>query len=895
MTHTLYHTDDQGFHPADPDDARSWQYKAWVKSGSHIRPMVTIAPVGGSTDPNSRMSCSMHHSSMGSRGALWGTGKSTLSSYPPSRLSFKKHILPIFRNKCAPCHIPGETWTRLVTKSDFEGTPLTKIDYSNSLDLTSYEGSSVTVNNTAWTKRGIRHVTSGYQRNPESSPVLLKTKKQWNGSVIHAGGSFWSAGDSDYRALRKWISEGAQNNSPPNQKRRNKMSRKTEEIVKRNSSALWLCVFAVAICVIFGGAGDAYSAKVKTPSVSKAVWNAKKKLVTIEGRNWGKSQPVIVSNAANGEFLGSVTSGRSGSWKLKMSNMATAPCRVRAESGTKLAEKDTKNVVTCNSDTFTHVFAFNDLGMHCLDKDFSVFSILPPFNVLHAQVVRKGIAGSRPQILNDSQASVTYSAVADSSGSINTTSVSKTNFWDFVLPLYGISLPVDTGFLGFRMPGASNTPQAFSVFDPASRWFAAEGIPITPLDDQHQINSYPLMRIQAFDFASASAPPPVFVVVPVSDEMHCSSCHATGGAAANSATMQKYGIQNWSNASNTEIQYKENVLILHGAMVGIDFMARKPVLCSSCHYMLPLDLAGTGPQGDQIGNPRLSAAIHSRHGKTLNGDIPTPGDPAIIPDTGITTCYFCHPGTVTKCLRGAMGDAGIICQQCHGGLLAVSGEFKPRTPWVDLPKCQSCHTGDAVDHLGSAIRGTMVYDPADPSATPIIATNKRFAEENGKLYRFSFGHNGIACEACHGSPHAEWPVNSTVNDNIAAIQLQGHTGPIIDCTACHADGPPLSLNGPHGLHNINDANWNRNHEEFFERNSSSCKACHGLSAGRDGPLPRCSGQASRNRRTRKYHNCKGDSDFLYALPRKSAVRRLRQEWRFTSLSKESAHKKGGAC
>jgi len=134
------------------------------------------------------------------------------------------------------------------------------------------------------------------------------------------------------------------------------------------------------------------------------------------------------------------------------------------------------------------VFAFNDLGMHCLDKDFSVFSILPPFNVLHAQVVRKGIAGSKPQILNDTQTSVSYSAVADSSGSINTTSVSKTNFWDFVLPLYGIALPADTGFLGFKMPGASNTPQIFSGFDPAARWFAAEGIPITPLDDQHQIN-----------------------------------------------------------------------------------------------------------------------------------------------------------------------------------------------------------------------------------------------------------------------------------------------------------------------------------------------------------------------------------------------------------------------
>jgi len=212
MTDTLYYTDEQGFHPADPNDARSWQYKAWVKSADHIRPMVTIAPVGGATDPNSRMSCNMHHASMGSRGALWGTGKSTLPSYPSLQLSFKKHILPIFRNKCAPCHIPGETLTRLATKSDVEGNPTTVVEHSKLLDLTSYNGSSVTVNNFTWTKRGIKDMTSGYKKNPKSSPVLSKTSRQQNGNAIHGGGAFWSTGDKDYKAIRKWIAKGALNN-----------------------------------------------------------------------------------------------------------------------------------------------------------------------------------------------------------------------------------------------------------------------------------------------------------------------------------------------------------------------------------------------------------------------------------------------------------------------------------------------------------------------------------------------------------------------------------------------------------------------------------------------------------------------------------------------------------
>jgi hypothetical protein len=33
------------------------------------------------------------------------------------------------------------------------------------------------------------------------------------------------------------------------------------------------------------------------------------------------------------------------------------------------------------------LLGWNDLGMHCMDADCSVFSILPPFNNLHAQLV----------------------------------------------------------------------------------------------------------------------------------------------------------------------------------------------------------------------------------------------------------------------------------------------------------------------------------------------------------------------------------------------------------------------------------------------------------------------------------------------------------------------------
>jgi hypothetical protein len=41
----------------------------------------------------------------------------------------------------------------------------------------------------------------------------------------------------------------------------------------------------------------------------------------------------------------------------------------------------------------------NDLGMHCADLDSRVVSILPPYNVLHAQVIA---TGTKPTLLDES-------------------------------------------------------------------------------------------------------------------------------------------------------------------------------------------------------------------------------------------------------------------------------------------------------------------------------------------------------------------------------------------------------------------------------------------------------------------------------------------------------------
>ncbi len=55
---------------------------------------------------------------------------------------------------------------------------------------------------------------------------------------------------------------------------------------------------------------------------------------------------------------------------------------------------------------------------------------------------------------------MTYQSVANADGSINTTSLGKTNFYDYAAVLFGANVAVDAGLAGKSMPGAANTPQA---------------------------------------------------------------------------------------------------------------------------------------------------------------------------------------------------------------------------------------------------------------------------------------------------------------------------------------------------------------------------------------------------------------------------------------------------
>lgn len=500
--------------------------------------------------------------------------------------------------------------------------------------------------------------------------------------------------------------------------------------------------------------------------------------------------------------------------------------------------------VQTNGASSSHrVLAANDLGMHCMDREFGVFSILPPYNVLRAQVVERR-TGAKPRLLDESAVHLTYSAVADPAGSMSSASSDRTNFWEHAGGLFGAALLPGQGLTGLYMPdeGPSPGPQSFPTHNPGG-WFEAAGIPITPRDDAGAENAYPLLRVTAWSASTAKPLVHLDAVVPVSQEIDCRGCHATGQIAASA------GFVRWSRAEDVEIQTKQNILILHDYRSGTELLRSQPVLCAGCHYSPALDLAGAGPSEEQAKHHLLSPAMHGFHGIQTDGNGTSLFPPGAPPEE---TCYKCHPGKITRCQRGAMRTGGMVCSSCHSEMLQVAGsrpllpggsldgtnDGQPRRPWKDLPRCQSCHTGDVLNHLsgadyvaaGDGIRLKQAFKVGDDSASPILAASSRFAEEPRTLYRFSKGHGGVLCQGCHGSTHAEWPNDEAGhNDNLATAQLQGHAGVLVECKTCHdTNALALGLNGPHGLHLVADLRWiDENHGDFYERSRDSCRVCHG--------------------------------------------------------------------
>jgi hypothetical protein len=350
------------------------------------------------------------------------------------------------------------------------------------------------------------------------------------------------------------------------------------------------------------------------------------------------------------------------------------------------------------------VLAWNDLGMHCLNPTYDQAVILPPYNTVWAQVVRRG---NPPEIVTEGL-TVEYRIVD------NTSSYGKTDdlgavfagFWDHCEALFGAVLPHDLG-LNLEDPGIHNGLSGTMVAK--GDHFQVNGIPVVPVDDAGGWNPYQVVEVVVKSGGLRVAD--TRATVPVSDEIDCARCHGTA---------DPFG----------------DILTKHDAEHGTSLASQAPVLCANgtCHTSPALTQQGTGSAG------YLSAAIHGAHASRG------------------AACADCHPGAVTQCNRSlAHTAADGNCSTCHGSLAVVASSIDAgRVPWGEEPECVTCHSGvQGVDtgevlYRNASGHGGMYCAACHHSPHAMLPS--REASDNAQAVRYQNRAATIGtCAVCHGS------------------------------------------------------------------------------------------------------------------------------------------------
>ena len=343
------------------------------------------------------------------------------------------------------------------------------------------------------------------------------------------------------------------------------------------------------------------------------------------------------------------------------------------------------------------VLGWNDLGMHCSNRDFSKMAVLPPYNNVFAQVIKKQ-QGLSPQIVT-SGFTLEYSIPG------NTYSIGKTNFWSYAQVLFGLPnpLPDNIGLTGKGLTG---------TMDVTTNYFKVLGIPNTPFADADLVNERPFQTFHLNAKLNGNTVAFTDNVIPVSNEIGCvqSGCHTS------------------------EQSIKDN----HENVPG--FRQNSPELCARCHASNAL-----GTVGDPEAKP-FSFRIHDKH-------------KFIQPVNSINTCYKCHPGPNTQCFRDVMRSGNMTCQDCHGTMSTIANTIETgRRPWLDEPKCGSsgCHGSNYAEEPNKLYReskghGGLLCSSCHGSPHAIYPTTQ--PNDNLQSIRLQ-GHAGAIndCMVCHTVP-----------------------------------------------------------------------------------------------------------------------------------------------
>jgi hypothetical protein len=388
------------------------------------------------------------------------------------------------------------------------------------------------------------------------------------------------------------------------------------------------------------------------------------------------------------------------------------------------------------------VLAWNDLGMHCANPTYDRVVLLPPYNNLWVQVVRRD---NPPQV-------VTAGLTVEYSVMNNTYSYGKQDFgqfWDNAMKLFGIELARNTGL---NLVDSNIHNGLSGTMTAKADHFEAIGIPLTPVNDDGSWNPYQVGLITVKD-AAGNVVAQTDVTLPISDEIDCGKCH---GADPFQDILEKHDTRN-----------------------GTDLVDQEPVLCASCHGDPALGTAN-------IGEARyLSEAVHGFHATVS----PQPA------------CYDCHPGQVTQCSRSlAHTAANGNCTTCHGDLSQVSGTIQSgRVPWGSEPKCVTCHPGVAGVDTGTALyrnatgHGGVYCTGCHSSPHAMIPTN--ILSDNYQALQYQGAEKTIgSCGACHGSSRGPGELGDFAEEH-------GGSSPRVPnaCAICHTSVTTNTAQWPHSF------------------------------------------------------------------------------------------------
>lgn len=372
------------------------------------------------------------------------------------------------------------------------------------------------------------------------------------------------------------------------------------------------------------------------------------------------------------------------------------------------------------------ILAWNDLGMHCLNPTYDQAVILPPYNTVWAQVIKRG----NPPESVTSNLTVEYEVIN------NTYSDGKRNygqFWAYVFKLFGISLESNTG-LNLSDPNRHNGLSGTMV--EVGDHFEINGIPVTPVDDDQVWNPYQVIELTLKD-STGTVLAQTQATLPTSDEINCAKCH---------------------NGNDDPFA---DILETHDRYEGTNLAAEAPVLCAKCHGSPVLGTIDSGS------GKYLSQAMHGFH------------------STVGASCYDCHPGSFTRCSRSLAhtADDG-NCTACHGDMAEVADSIASgaRIPWVDEPACADCHTGVAEVDTGATLfrnatgHGGIYCAACHGSPHAMIPTSE--ASDNYQAIQYQRSAKTIgSCGACHDGSRGD--------GSGEFLEQHGSGGRDSACNVCH--------------------------------------------------------------------------------------------------------------